>query len=50
MMWYSYKGKNYKIGYAESMDGKSWVRKDSQVLFVNKKKFNFDMMEFSFCT
>ena len=48
MMWYSYKGKNYKIGYAESMDGKSWVRKDSQVLFVNKKKFNFDMMEFSF--
>jgi len=48
MMWYSYKGKNYKIGYAESKDGKKWVRKDNKILFINKKKFHFEMMEFSF--
>ena len=48
MMWYSYKGKNYKIGYAESKDGKKWVRKDSEIIFVNSNKFNFEMMEFSF--
>tara|TARA_B110000027_G_scaffold126549_1_gene145031 strand:- start:142 stop:1035 length:894 start_codon:yes stop_codon:yes gene_type:complete len=48
MMWYSYKGKNYKIGYAESKDGKKWVRKDNEILFVNRNKFNFEMMEFSF--
>lgn len=48
MMWYSYKGKNYKIGYAESKDGNKWVRKDNKILFINKRKFNFEMMEFSF--
>jgi len=28
-MWYSYRGRRYRIGYAESMDGTSWVRRDS---------------------
>jgi hypothetical protein len=27
-MWYSYRGKNYRIGYAESDDGLNWKRKD----------------------
>lgn len=34
-MWYSYRGNNdiqtYRIGYAESVDGKKWMRKDSSV-------------------
>lgn len=34
-MWYSYRGnghiKTYRIGYAESSDGLSWVRKDNTV-------------------
>lgn len=27
-MWYSYRGEKYRIGYAESMDGIRWSRKD----------------------
>jgi predicted GH43/DUF377 family glycosyl hydrolase len=27
-MWYSYRGTNYRIGYAESSDGKRWARND----------------------
>jgi hypothetical protein len=27
-MWYSRRGKSYRIGYAESRDGRSWRRKD----------------------
>jgi hypothetical protein len=34
-MWYTYRGKNniktYRIGYAESLDGINWVRKDEEV-------------------
>ncbi len=30
-MWYSYRGEKYRIGYAESQDGKQFVRKDSEV-------------------
>ena len=29
-MWYSYRGEAYRIGYAESKDGLSWVRKDDE--------------------
>jgi predicted GH43/DUF377 family glycosyl hydrolase len=29
-MWYSYRGKQYRIGYAESNDGLSWQRKDEE--------------------
>jgi hypothetical protein len=28
-MWYSYRGDRYRIGYAESEDGISWIRKDA---------------------
>ena len=28
LMWYSYRGTEYRIGYAESKDGESWERKD----------------------
>lgn len=30
-MWYSYRGEKYRIGYAESKDGKIFVRKDNEV-------------------
>ncbi len=30
-IWYSYRGLSYRIGYAESTDGKNWIRKDEQV-------------------
>jgi hypothetical protein len=28
-MWYAYRGHNYRIGYAESSDGLTWTRRDS---------------------
>ena len=30
-MWYSFRGQAYRIGYAESEDGRQWKRLDSQV-------------------
>jgi predicted GH43/DUF377 family glycosyl hydrolase len=30
-MWYSYRGQSYRIGYAESYDAISWIRKDDEV-------------------
>jgi predicted GH43/DUF377 family glycosyl hydrolase len=30
-MWYAYRGDAYQIGYAESTDGISWVRRDHEV-------------------
>jgi hypothetical protein len=29
-MWYAYRGHRYRIGYAESTDGLTWVRKDQE--------------------
>jgi hypothetical protein len=29
-MWYSYRGQTYRLGYAESVDGLVWERKDEQ--------------------
>ena len=29
-MWYTYRGEQYRIGYAESEDGIAWTRKDSE--------------------
>ncbi len=31
IMWYSFRGEKYRIGYAESFDGKHFVRKDNEV-------------------
>ena len=30
-MWYSYRGESYRVGYAESVDGITWERKDEEV-------------------
>jgi hypothetical protein len=39
-MWYCYEKKKsgYKIGYAESKDGKKWKRKDNSIKFINTFK------------
>ena len=36
-MWYCYEKNTdgYKIGYAESNDGKKWIRKDNKIKFLN---------------
>ena len=39
-MWYCYEKvkSGYKLGYAESNNGKKWKRKDNQIRFLNKFK------------
>lgn len=50
-MWYSYRGRNkittYRIGYAESVDGFEWVRKDDEVgIDVSESGWDSEMIEY----
>jgi hypothetical protein len=48
-MWYSYKGKNYRLGYAESKNGTEWQRKDSLVgIKASKTGWDSKMIEYAF--
>ncbi len=48
-MWYSYKGANYRIGYAESDDGLVWRRLDSQVgIDVSSSGWDSEMIEYAY--
>jgi hypothetical protein len=51
-MWYSYRGgvKNpaYRIGYAESIDGLMWTRKDDQILLPLGKEWDSEMICYPF--
>lgn len=48
-MWYSYKGADYRIGYAESKDGLRWNRRDDQVgITVSSGGFDSIMQEYAF--
>ena len=48
-MWYSYRGKNYRIGYAESADGLHWTRKDSEAgITVSRSGWDSKMIEYPF--
>lgn len=48
-MWYSYKGKAYRIGYAESPDGIHWKRMDEQAgIDVSDSGHDTDMIEYPF--
>ena len=48
-MWYSYRGKYYKIGYAESSDGVQWVRKDHVVdLPLSRSGWDSEMICYGF--
>jgi hypothetical protein len=48
-MWYSYRGESYRIGYAESEDGRKWKRLDHQVgLGVSVNGWDSEMIEYPF--
>ena len=48
-MWYSYKGENYRIGYAESKDGIVWQRKDDEAgIDVSRSGWDSEMIEYAF--
>lgn len=48
-MWYSYRGDAYRIGYAESDDGKHWLRHDECVgISVSKSGWDSEMIEYPF--
>jgi len=48
-MYYSFRGKAYRIGYAESLDGMIWKRKDSDVgIDVSASGWDSEMIEYSF--
>ncbi|HYL72991.1 MAG TPA: hypothetical protein VEU96_02245 [Bryobacteraceae bacterium] len=46
-MWYSYRGKRYRIGYAESADGVRWTRKDQLAgIEPSPSGWDSDMIEY----
>jgi len=48
-MWYSHRGGTYRIGYAESADGISWIRKDGEVgIDVSSEGWDSEMIEYPF--
>lgn len=48
-MWYSVRGLSYRIGYAESIDGKQWDRMDSHVgISVSSGGWDSEMIEYPF--
>lgn len=48
-MWYSYRGKSYRIGYAESIDGIDWQRKDNEVgINVSETGWDSETVEYPF--
>jgi hypothetical protein len=52
-MWYSYRGKNeidtYRIGYAESLDGIIWTRKDDEVkMEISENGWDSEMICYPF--
>tara|TARA_B100001123_G_C15241965_1_gene999450 strand:+ start:223 stop:1137 length:915 start_codon:yes stop_codon:yes gene_type:complete len=47
-MWFSYKGNNYRIGYAESNDGIKWDRNDEgSGIDVSHSGFDSEMIEYA---
>ncbi len=48
-MWYSCRGSSYRIGYAESVDGRQWKRLDHQVgIDVSPAGWDSEMIEYPF--
>jgi hypothetical protein len=46
-MWYSYRGDAYRIGYAESIDGLEWDRKDAEAgVDVSADGWDSEMIEY----
>lgn len=48
-MWFSFKGKHYQLGYAESFDGLKWQRKDkfSGISIGSSGDFDSDMIAYA---
>lgn len=48
-MWYSWRGQSYRIGYAESRDGRRWERLDQLAgIDVSSTGWDSDMVEYPF--
>lgn len=48
-MWYSYRGVTYRIGYAESSDGRRWTRRDElSGLAVSQSGWDSESVEYPF--
>ena len=48
-MWYSYRGERYRIGYAESENGITWIRKDAEVgIDVSESGWDSKMVEYPY--
>lgn len=48
-MWYSSRGKSYRMGYAESADGRQWTRLDDLVgIDVSSSGWDSEMIEYPF--
>lgn len=48
-MWYSYRGRSYRIGYAESTDGLHWERRDHEAgIDVSESGWDSEMIEYPF--
>jgi hypothetical protein len=48
-MWYSHRGQSYRIGYAESKDGREWTRLDSVVgIDTSVSGWDSEMIEYPF--
>lgn len=46
-MWYSYRGERYRIGYAESPDGRTWTRKDDLAgISVSEEGWDSESVEY----
>jgi predicted GH43/DUF377 family glycosyl hydrolase len=47
-MWFAAKGTSYRLGYAESLDGKFWSRIDKKVgITTSNGQFDSDMIEYA---
>jgi hypothetical protein len=47
-MWYSHRGRSYRVGYAESGDGLQWERRDDLAgIDVSDSGFDSDMIEYA---
>jgi hypothetical protein len=48
-MWYSFRGRSYRIGYAESEDGRKWKRLDALAgIDVSSTGWDSEMIEYPF--
>jgi hypothetical protein len=46
-MWYAFRGESYRIGYAESHDGRAWTRKDREAgISTSPGEWDSDSIEY----